>query len=87
MDVRAIGLAVVALGGGRRRNGDVVDPRVGFSGVLGLGATVQAGTPLATVHAASADAADAAAAALLAACRIDDSAPPPVPWLHARIAG
>ena len=85
LDVRAIGLAVVALGGGRRRNGDVVDPRVGFSGVLGLGATVQAGTPLATVHAASADAADAAAAALLAACGIDDAAPPPVPWLHARI--
>jgi thymidine phosphorylase len=63
MDVRAIGLAVVALGGGRRKPGDRVDPRVGLAAVLPLGAAVAAGDALAIVHAASdADAAQAVAA-------------------------
>jgi thymidine phosphorylase len=51
-DVRAIGLAVGGLGGGRSRPDDRIDPRVGFSHVLPLGAAVRAGQPLARVHAA-----------------------------------
>ena len=35
MDTRAIGLAVIALGGGRARAGDAIDPRVGLSDVRG----------------------------------------------------
>ena len=31
MDTRKIGLVIVALGGGRRRGGDKVDPRVGIT--------------------------------------------------------
>jgi thymidine phosphorylase len=73
-DTRALGLAVVALGGGRRRASDAVDPRVGLSAVLPLGRAVQAGEPLAIVHAASADAADEAVATVLAALRVEDSA-------------
>ena len=76
MHTRAIGLAVVALGGGRQRASDVVDPRVGFSQVLPLGSVVQAGEPLARVHAATADAAQAASQALLAAITLADVAPP-----------
>jgi thymidine phosphorylase len=72
MDTRAIGLAVLGLGGGRRRASDVVDPRVGFDGVLSLGHAVHAGEPLAMVHAASDDAAEAAVTAVLAAMRVDD---------------
>ena len=79
MDTRALGLAVVALGGGRRRASDAVDPRVGFDEVLALGSAVRAGEPIAIVHAASVDDADTAAAALRAALRIEDGA--------ARIAG
>ena len=51
VDVRALGQAVVDLGGGRQRPQDEVDPAVGLSGVLGLGERVDVGQPLACVHA------------------------------------
>jgi thymidine phosphorylase len=72
-DVRAIGLAVVALGGGRRRAGDRIDSRVGLTQVLPLGRSVQKGEPLARVHAASQAEAAAAVAALQAAMHIDEN--------------
>ena len=87
MDTRSLGLAVVALGGGRRRASDDVDPRVGFDAVRPLGASVQAGEALAVVHAASAGAADAAVAAALAAMRLDDSAAPIGPSVVERVTG
>lgn len=67
IDVRALGLAIVELGGGRRRGGDAIDPRVGLADVLPLGARVQAGDALLVVHAASDAAAQAAAHAVQAA--------------------
>jgi thymidine phosphorylase len=79
MDVRALGLAVVALGGGRTRPQDRIDPRVGLSGVLGLGARVEAGEPLAHVHAATEEAAQAAVRAVQAALVLGDAAPPVLP--------
>ncbi|NDZ15184.1 thymidine phosphorylase [Variovorax sp. WS11] len=72
-DVRAIGLAIVALGGGRRRAGDRIDTRVGLTQVLPLGASVRKGQPLARVHAASQGDAEAAVAALQAAMHIDEN--------------
>ncbi|QIL88486.1 thymidine phosphorylase [Microbulbifer sp. SH-1] len=53
IDVRAIGNTVVELGGGRRRACDPVDHRVGLSDIRALGDTIDAGTPLAMIHAAS----------------------------------
>ena len=85
IDVRAIGIAVVELGGGRRRHGDAVDPRVGLAGIVGLGAPVEAGQPLAWVHAADDDAAAAAQRSVIAAVQIADAPAPVPPWLHARI--
>ncbi len=76
MDTRALGLVVVALGGGRARAGDAVDPRVGLSQVLPLGTVLRTGDPLLQVHAASADAADVASQAVLAAITLADVAPP-----------
>ena len=75
MDTRALGLAVVALGGGRARAADVVDPRVGLDAVLPLGTAVQAHDPLLHIHATDLGRAEAARAAVLAAVRIDDMAP------------
>ena len=75
MDVRALGLVVVALGGGRTAPGAAVDPRVGLEDVVALGTIVQAGDPLAWVHAASSDAAADAVAAVQRALRVEDSAP------------
>jgi thymidine phosphorylase len=67
IDTRAIGLAIVALGGGRRREGDRIDPRVGLTAIAAPGTTVGPGRPLAVVHAATVPQAEAAAAALTAA--------------------
>ena len=64
VDARAIGMAVVGLGGGRSRPDDIVDPAVGFTALRRIGDQVSPGEPLAMVHAASEDAADLAAAAL-----------------------
>jgi len=64
MNTRAIGHAVVALGGGRLRASDAIDPRVGLSHCLPIGSAVQAGEALLRVHAASDAAADEALATL-----------------------
>ena len=78
IDVRAIGLAVVALGGGRQRPGERIDPRVGFTHVLAPGIRVRAGQALARVHAATDEAAQAAAQAVVAAFAFTaDGAPAP----------
>ena len=77
MDTRAIGLAIVALGGGRQRASDAIDPRVGLSHVLPIGSAVQAGQALLRVHAASAAGAEAAVRAVDAALHVADLAPAP----------
>ena len=75
IDVRALGLAIVALGGGRRRGDEAIDARVGLDAVQPLGARVRRGDALARVHAADAAAAAEAARTVAAAMRIDEDAP------------
>ncbi|MFC6688749.1 thymidine phosphorylase [Jhaorihella thermophila] len=85
MDGEALGLAVVALGGGRQVETDRIDPAVGLAQVARLGQRVEAGQPLAMVHAAREDAAAAAVAAVRAAITISPD-PAPVPALiHERV--
>jgi thymidine phosphorylase len=72
IDARAVGLAVVELGGGRRTPADVVDPAVGLTELAGIGDEVGAGRPLARVHARNDAAAAAASARLAAAYEIGD---------------
>ena len=63
IDTRALGLAVIELGGGRRRVTDAIDYAVGLESVAGIGEAVDAARPIALVHARSeADAARAAEA-------------------------
>ena len=76
MDARALGLVVVELGGGRRRAGDTIDPRVGLSDIRPLGSLLRAGDPLLRVHAASAAQAQAACQSLLASITLADDAAP-----------
>ena len=52
VDARAIGVAVVELGGGRRRPEDTIDPAVGLEHLAGVGHSVDSDAPLAIVHAA-----------------------------------
>jgi thymidine phosphorylase len=76
VDVRAVGLAVVALGGGRVRETDPVDHAVGLTEVAAPGERVGPGErPLALVHAADDDAAERAASALRDAYVLGEAAP------------
>jgi thymidine phosphorylase len=52
IDTRAIGIAVVELGGGRRRASDAIDHAVGFTQLAGIGSSIDADQPLGLVHAA-----------------------------------
>lgn len=72
IDGEALGLAVVALGGGRRVETDRVDPSVGLAEVVGLGVKVNRGDPLCVLHAATEDQAVEAATAVQAAFTIGD---------------
>jgi thymidine phosphorylase len=73
MATRGIGLAVVALGGGRRKASDTIDPRVGFTQFAQIGQGVQAGDVLAVVHAADAASAEHARQTLLQVIQIGDT--------------
>jgi thymidine phosphorylase len=73
IDTRGVGMAVVALGGGRRLPTDEIDHAVGFAGLVGLGAGVDTRTPLAIVHARDENTAVEAERRLLAAYTIGES--------------
>ncbi|EJC68920.1 thymidine phosphorylase [Rhizobium leguminosarum bv. viciae WSM1455] len=74
-DARGIGVSVIDLGGGRRHPADRIDHRVGFSELLPLGTRVNAGEPIALVHAADDAAAERAVTALAAHYRITEEKP------------
>ena len=62
IDTRGVGMAVVALGGGRSTPTDSIDYRVGFDRLAPLGVTADSHAPIARIHAADeASAADAEA--------------------------
>ncbi|WP_027170740.1 thymidine phosphorylase [Methylobacterium sp. 10] len=83
IETRAIGLAVIALGGGRTRPQDDIDPAVGFSALARPG---DATDLLGIVHARTESQADAAEATLRAAYRLAPDIPLPRPDIIQRIA-
>ncbi|MBM3573391.1 MAG: thymidine phosphorylase [Alphaproteobacteria bacterium] len=85
IDTRAIGLAVMALGGGRRRPDDKVDHAVGFTELAGLGDQIGSDRPLALIHARSQNDAATAAEALRRAYRLADRVPEAAPTIRERI--
>lgn len=80
IDALEVGLAGVALGAGRTKNDDVVDPAVGFVIDKHIGAKVEAGDVLAWVHSDDVARAEAAVRRVGAAYVIGE-APAPVPSL------
>jgi thymidine phosphorylase len=73
IDVRAVGIAIVNLGGGRAREDDVVDHAVGLTEVAALGERVEpGGRPLALLHARDEESAGRAAEAIRAAFVLGD---------------
>ena len=75
VDTRAVGNAIIELGGGRRKVGEQLDLAVGFSNIASIGTAVDSERPLAVIHAASEDDADRATKNILSACKLGDSAP------------
>ena len=86
MDTRALGPAVVALGGGRQRASDSIDYSVGLSDMITLGSEVNAQQPLAVIHAASEAQWQQAAAAVKAAITLSDHAAEATPVVYRRIS-
>ncbi len=82
IDTRGVGNAIIELGGGRHRVGEVLDLSVGFSDIASVGAQLDDHTPLAVVHAASEDDAAQAEQHLLDACTTSDTAPPKQAVIH-----
>ena len=76
-DCEALGLAVVALGGGRQVESDPVDPAVGLSDVCALGTKITKGTVIARIHASRTQAAETAEKTVLDALRIGKTVPKP----------
>lgn len=84
-ETRALGMAVVELGGGRRRASDAIDRRVGLDGFLPLGTKVTKGEPIAVVHAAREDEAERVAADVTRLFSIANEAPAITPPVLIRI--
>jgi thymidine phosphorylase len=87
ISTREIGLAVVALGGGRTRAEDAIDPAVGLSELLAIGDEVPLYSPIAFVHARTEGDAEAASRAIKNAYRVGDEKPVTRPLLHDRLVG
>ncbi len=87
IDAREVGVAIVAIGGGRAAPDDVIDHAVGLTDIAGLGEAVGPGAkPLATVHARDDGQVERAGAMLRAAFKIGDAAPAPTPLVAERVA-
>ena len=85
VEPRAIGRAIIALGGGRSTMEDTVDPTVGFVITARPGDWVEAGEPIATVFARDQAGIAEGTAALRQAITIGDEAERPLPLVSHRV--
>ena len=87
VDPRAIGRGIVALGGGRSRVDDVIDPTVGYVVGVRPGEWVDAGEPLATIFARDASGVAIGQATLREAISVGDDAEDVLPLVSHRVTG
>ncbi len=85
MDTRAIGMAVVAMKGGRTRPTDAIDHAVGFSDFIALGERADGERPLAVAHVRSEEQFAEAQRRLREAIVLGEEAPDLPPMIHKRI--
>lgn len=76
VDARPIAQAALALGAGRVRAEDTIDPAVGLAQLVKVGEAVMAGSPLAVIHANDEARAAEARRWVLAAYELGDTRPP-----------
>jgi len=87
VDARAVGVAIVAIGGGRAAPEEVIDHAVGLTDVAAIGEAVGPGErPLATVHARDQAQADRAASMLREAFSVGNGVPEATPLIARRVA-
>jgi len=86
MKASEIGIAVVALGGGREEKGQAIDHRVGVVMHVEVGDRVVPDTSLFTVHAASPADLDAAATRILRCMQFSDTPVDRLPLFYDRLA-
>ena len=86
VEPRAIGRGVTALGGGRTRLDDTIDPSVGFVITAKPGDVVQQAEPLATIFARDRAGIESGLAALRQAIIISDEAELPLPLISHRVS-
>jgi len=82
IDAQAVGLAAMALGAGRARKEDAIDPAVGIRLGRKVGEEVAAGEPLAVVLANDEARGEEARRRVRAAYRLADTPPAPRPLIH-----
>lgn len=87
LDTRGVGNAIIELGGGRRRVGEVLDLSVGFSDIASIGTLLDGDTPLAIVHAANEADAAKAEALFRASCTLGSEAPQEAPVITEILTG
>ena len=85
VEPRAIGRGIIALGGGRTKMDDVVDPSVGFVITARPGDWVEQGEPMATVFARDRAGVETGKHALRQSIIIADEADPPLPLVSHRV--
>jgi pyrimidine-nucleoside phosphorylase len=82
VDAEAVGRTAVALGAGRRRKGDPIDPSVGIVLRAKVGDRLEEGKPIGEVHARDEKFAAAAAASVNAALTVSDARPERPPLVY-----
>ena len=85
VDALAIGLAAVAMGAGRTRVDQKIDPAVGISILAKPGAPVRRGHELAQLHVRSVDDGEKVAERVRAAFQVGRSPPAPKPLVRGRL--
>lgn len=85
VDVRALGHAVVQLGGGRLRQDDELDLSVGLDRVVRIGQALESDTPLLRIHARDRESADRAGETIRNAFVLSENPPEVSPLVGSRI--
>ena len=87
VNTRAVGNAIIELGGGRHAVGEALNLSVGLTDVAPIGTRLDTETPLAVVHAASDEDASMAKQLLLDACEVGETPPPETPVIIEIVQG
>ena len=85
VDVRALGHAVVQLGGGRLKQDDELDLSVGFDRIARVGQALEPDTPLLRIHARDRESAERVGASIRNAFVLSEEPPEVSPLLGSRI--